>query len=494
MQYRTGLRTMRQSTRRSFLKFTTGSAAASLIQTRGICAPAIIQTELTPQQFGAKGGDPVADTLGWNRVVAEGARTGRPVIARGTYVLHVPAEAAWTRTRHPKGDVHIAVQLGSGVHIEGVNAEIVVGRPDFSPDATQWHFLFGTGLRPKPGAYRDISLQGLVFDFRDEFGAVHPNTYATGVTGIDHLRRSDLTFRSSSARVGRGLYCENSRNRLENNLTHQNIVQGIYTRHEHGVQMRHVTFDGFVEAMDFDGPCWDVMLSDLNFRNGVHEAQCIDTAGGARWVVQNIVAERVGNIIDFYVKPDAWPDYASWLTGEPAPAPVPPSDMTVRNVRGTEVGKMGGKEAAALRVGAARNKHWQKQFPPNTPGPSRIAIENWSLDNLSQIVVNDCRELSMRRITLRHGESPANGPAGAALLIEESPEPYPTTITGEIADANILDSAGVGLSATAGPELSLTHIRTGGSNHAGATNGTPAIVIRPEIGTAGPRAIDVKGT
>ncbi len=484
---------MLQTTRRSFLRGVGGSAAAALAARSALAAPAIVEAELTPQRFGAKGGDPVADTLGWNRAVAAAARNGRPVVARGTYVLRAPAQISWNWFRRPTAGVHIAVPLRSGVHIQGKDAQILVGRPEAPAGDDERHVLFGTGLSARAGAYSNISLEGLIFDFRDEFGPVHSYTYAAGITGVDNFRRDNLSFRSSGKLAGRGLLAENTRGRVDANLKHNNIVQGIYARYEHGPTMRDVSFDGFVEALDFDGPCWDVTLSDLAFRNGEREAQCIDTGGGARWTISNVAAEHVGNIVDFYVKPDAWPDYASWLAnGEPAPSPVPPSDIVVRHVRGTDVGKLGGKEAAALRIGAARNKHWQKRYPLDTPGPSRITIEDWMLDNFSQVVVNDCRNLSMRGVILRHAESPAGGPAGAALLVQDSPPPFATSVTGTIADVAISDCEGVGLSATAGPELALQHIRVSDFNRSGAAAGSPPIVVQPDTGSAGPHAVDVK--
>src|SRR5947199_9340922 len=110
---------MRQPTRRSLLRSMGCSAAAALAAPSTLASPAIILGDLTPQLFGAKGGDPIADTLGWNRAVAEAARTGRPVMARGTYVLRAPAQVSWNWFHRPTAGVHIAVPLRSGVHIQG---------------------------------------------------------------------------------------------------------------------------------------------------------------------------------------------------------------------------------------------------------------------------------------------------------------------------------------------------------------------------------------
>lgn len=180
--------------RRTVLKSFGAVASTALGSTSAQSAPPIVQSELTPQQFGASGGDATADTLGWNRAVAEGARLGRPVMASGTYVLRAPAKSRWNWFRRPSATTHVAVQLHSHTRIFAKNCTILVGRPEVPPiSKDERHILFGTDESIESGALTDIEFEGLTFDFREEFGPVHSFTYAVGIVGVDDFKRRNVT-------------------------------------------------------------------------------------------------------------------------------------------------------------------------------------------------------------------------------------------------------------------------------------------------------------
>ncbi len=480
--------------RRAFLRMAGSGAALAVVAPPLLCAPAIAQAEITPQQFGAVGGDPVADTRGWNAAVEQAAAMGRPVIATGTYVLRVPAASHWN-WGGPRSTTHIAVQLKSGTHVHGRGAQILIGPPEGPREKFQRHFIFGTNRNIAPGSLKDIVFDGLTFDFRDEFGPVHPFTYAVSVSGVDDFVRRNLTIRSSRARAGRGLMAENTRRRSDENIQHSNIVQGIFARYEYGVSMRHIAFDGFTEALDFDGPCWDVVLDDLSFKNGHGEAQCIDTGGGARWSITNVTAENVSSIVFIYVK-DGPLTYEQWAKGggeqKGRPSPTPPENFTVRGVRAVSSSqRKTGRHFEALRVGNNR-----RDKERNRPSPKDITIEDWSLKGGGRIVVNDCTNLQMHRITMSDNATPNDSVNGAALLVREADLALGGEVTGSISDIAIRNSQGMGLSVTAGPRLALNNISVDGFNLAQGDKTNAAIRMRPRKGTRdfpSLGAVDVKG-
>ncbi|MBS7788972.1 hypothetical protein KTR66_03140 [Roseococcus sp. SDR] len=469
--------------RRRFMALGSSALAASLLP-----SPALTQAELTPQRFGARGGDAAADTLGWNRAIEEASRTGRPVVGRGTYLLRVGAETHGQWGGKPDAPIRVAVQLRSNVTVQGA-AEFVVAPPE-RPAAhrLERHFLFGTALNERPGTLRNITLDGVTFDFREEFGRPYPFTYACGVIGVDRFTRRDMRIRSTGAQAGRGLLSENARERTDRGITHTNIVQGSYTRYEQGVSMRGIRFERFNEALDFDGPCWDVVLDDLQFREGFREAQCIDFGGGARWQVTNVTAENTGPIAYLYIKGNGWPSYDSWLrSGERfTPDHVPPSDITIRGVRGRNAG-WDGLKGEAVRVGTYRNRAWVRRQPGGA-GPRNITLEDWELQGGGSVIVNDCEGLTIRRLRMSGTQSLNDGEAGAALVLREAPPEAGGAVTGQVSDVEIRNASHSGVIAIAGSQLSLTGITVRGFGRAEGRHVPAGIRLRPRAsGGALPR-------
>lgn len=476
--------------RRTLLKSIGAAAAATTLGTReALSAPPIVQAELTPQQFGATGGDARSDTLGWNRAVAEGARLGRPVMASGTYVLSVPAKSRWNWFRRPSATTHVAVQLLSHTRVFSKGCTILVGRPEAPPvSKDERHILFGTDDNIEAGTLTGIEFEGLTFDFREEFGSIHGFTYAIGIVGVDDFKRRNLVMTSTGKMAGRGLLSQNTRGRTDTGLKHANIVQGIYTRYETGVSMRDIVFDRFNEALDFDGPCWDVTLERLQFSNGIKEAQCIDTAAGDRWTISNVRAENTGPLVTIYVKPSGWPNYRQWLEGgdRHPTSVVVPSNWTVRDVWGRNVGGTvkSGRESLgeSLRVGTYRNEHWFKRHR-EAPSPRNITIENWTLENSAPIAVNDCENLTMKNIVLSNPLTVDDKEAGAALVLREARPDVGGRVTGSVSDVVIKNSRGMGVSAVAGQGLRLDSITVDGYNLSGGQQTNAGIRVRSRPGS-----------
>lgn len=479
-----------RTSRRQFLSGMAGVAGYAIATRSALAAPPIVRSEITPQEFGATGGDAIQDTLGWNRAIIEGSRAGRPVVGSGTYILRAPARSGWNWWRRPTASTHVAVQLHSHTHVFGKDCRILVGRPEAPPSNNdERHILFGTDANATAGTLTDIQFEGLTFDFRNEFGPVHSYTYAVGIIGVDDFQRRNVTITSSGTLAGRGLLSENTRRRMDTGIKHLNITQGIYTRYETGVVMRQISFDKFNEALDFDGPCWDVTLDDLQFQNGFREAQCIDTACGDRWTISNVRAENTGPIVMIYTKANGWPTYRQFLehSGERKAAEiVVPSNWIVRNVWGRNVGRThkraGNRLGESLRVGSYRNEHWFKR-EGGGPSPRNITIENWTLEDSSPINVGDCENLVMRHVVITNPQTGDDGETGAALVLREPEPAFGGKITGAVSDVVIKNSRGMGVNAVAGRQLSLDNITVDGYNlaHNGATNA--GIRLRPRPGS-----------
>jgi hypothetical protein len=424
----------------------------------------------------------MADTAAWNRAIAYAAPRGRPVLGRGTYILQVSPtpDPTWQQAPYP---AHIAVRLQSNSQIVGRDLTFCVAPPDSVTAPLARHFLFGTELNRQAGALHDIGFENVRFDFREEWGAVHPYTYAVGLTGVDRLIRRNLQLVSTGRPAGRGLLSHNVRGRSDERLRHRNIVQGTFTRNEHGVKMHDIEFDGFVEALDFDGPCWDVTLTGLRFRNGRREAQCIDTAGGSDWMVDDVVATDVGAIIFLYDKVDGWPNYDQWLTGfgRPAKDSVPLERVTVSNVVGLRAGYPG---AEAIRIGNLRNHKWPL---PQMKSLHDVTLRHISLRDSYHILINEGENLDIRDIDLHNIRTPDDAETGAALAVREQTRrpgkpDYGSRISGSIGNIRIENSDGMGLSAIAGPDLHLSDIHIDGYNQSKRRLTAAGIRRRPARG------------
>lgn len=469
--------------RRLFLTGLGATLSAGVTRRSALAAPALVQAELTPQMFGATGSNPTLDRDGWNRAITEAAAARRPVMARGTYLLRTGTETRWNSTVRIGKPVHIAVDLPSETTIYGKDARILVVPPEDPSLKDDSHFIFGTELNPRPGTLRNITFDGLDFEFSESAGELPPFTYALGCTGVDNLVRRNMRLSSSGRIRGRGLFAENIRGRRDENITHVKIQQGIYTRHEHDVVMRGISFESFVEALDFDGPCWNVHLTDLVFKNGVHEAQCIDTGGGSNWLIERVKADNVGSVVFVYVKENAWPDYGDNLRhlGQPTENCVIPQNMTIRNVQASRAGR---PKEEALRIG---NVTRDKPGYPKVSPPRNIVVQNWQQAGGYHLKVNECVDLKMEDIVLDTIAAPIDPVTGASLSIQQTKpfsrnEPLRGQITGIVRRASIRNSAGMGLSAVGTPALLLKDITIDGFN-----------LQRNELTAAGMRLAAVRG-
>lgn len=430
--------------------------ALSFATPSALAAPALVPAEVTPEEFGAGRGNSAADTAAWNAAISSATAVGRPVRARGTYVLSVGPEKRWSWAGRADAPVRIAVNLPSGAHIDGAGATILVGSPNGPVSSRlERHLLFGTDHHMTVGALRNVKIEGLTFDFRHEFGPLHSLTYATGIVGVDGFSREGCRYVSTGARAGRCLLSENVAHRFDRSLVHENIVQGIFSRYEYGVTMTGISFDGFVEALDFDGPCWDVNLDQLIFRNGSGEAQCIDTAGGARWLITNIEATRTGSIIYVYIKANAWPSYAGWFTSSNGLTRdyVEPRSFVVRGVRGDDVG-FARRRGEAARIGSLRVPHTVRRIGPLPRRPCDVVLEDWKLEGGGNIEIHDCDSLLMHAITLRGTRA-----GSAALVVDPGDPALGGRVTGAIRQVEIDCPKIPAVAIAAGPDLVLSDVR-----------------------------------
>lgn len=463
------------TTRRAVLAGAAVALASSCARS-SLSAPAdikvnIIRSELTPYQFGARG-DGSDDTAAFRRAVTEATRLKRPLmIPRGDFVLAPPDSSSWQCRNVPERTTHICVPLVSGLTVVGRGGRIMTRAPATPLGHLERIFLFGTGLNLSPGALRDILFDDVEFDFADEFSSIHGYTFAFGLTGVDNFEQRNLKLHSSGKRAGRGLFFLNGRGRRQIGCRHENMVQGHYVQYEWGPVIRDVSFEHLTECMDWDGPAWNVDAKGLSFKNLVHEAQCIDSAGGSDWVISDVTAENTGSVFFLYYKLGTYPTFAEWFqspVGSLTDRCVPMERILVRNVRGRSAGRGSGpKNAETFRVGPNRFKNYPTEIIGVAP-PKDITIEDVEIDGGFAAGVNECRNLQIRRVRLRNMDTHDDAERGAALYLRQSTTTAQTTreseLSGVVSDVEITNSRGMGLLVDTPSDLTLQNIRVDGYN------------------------------
>ena len=194
-----------------------------------------------------------------------------------------PAVSAWNWWRRRAAPTHVAVQLRSHAYIFAKDCRILVGRPEVPPHPTRTSVTCRTGENVEPGTLTDIQFEGVTFDFRDEFGPLHPLPTLSGLSGSTIFSGATSPSPRPARCPAEACSARNTRRRTDIGLKHVNIIQGIFARYEAGVVMRQISFDGTRTRRSISRAMLGRHLEDLQFRNGVREAQCIDTEAGDRW-------------------------------------------------------------------------------------------------------------------------------------------------------------------------------------------------------------------
>lgn len=413
---------------------TAGGATGTVAQLIGTKAPAVVAPELSPYQYGATGGDPVADQFGLSAVFSAAVAQKRPVILNGTFALQAPPESTFTKGNRSGTDyaAHVCVRLLSGLQVYGRDATIVVKPPTFTLGANERVILFGTNRNMVAGTLKDIRFEDVTFDFRNEFGTVHTFTYAMGAIGVDRLERRNLRIVSTGTRAGRGFWGENLRYRRDEGLRYRNITQGSYTYFDDDYRAHDIEFDGFVEGLDFDAVARRPYLTKHKFMNGIGESQCIDWSGIVGGIIDGLQADKVSTLVYIYDKPVNFPTYAEFIASQDGTNPDPAlavanpatsivsSNCRVTNVTATN---MTSTNEDVIRVSNYREENttsahdlWYRDCRLIHD----ISFASLDLQGGTRVIVNEGLGITFRDVTLRDFKPGTDSEDGAALAMRQS--------------------------------------------------------------------------
>jgi hypothetical protein len=335
---------------------------------------------------------------------SENASQGVVRVPPGTSRLESSSTAAYTFGNDPALDVHRAVRVqrsnsiyeGDGVvqpyGYAGATGSIVM--PAF---ATDKNLTLGT-------------LRNLTFrNFRIEAsGTGSPGVNRRGfyLMGIMGLRMLDLTVQNSSG--SRDLYLghlQNNQDLLICGLRLKDTTAGFNFRYCRGVVLSDVEYDNFSEAFDFDGVNWDVAASNLVFRNGGPTNQCIDMNSLVNALFEGITVRNVGNICTIQYKHTTPPTFADYVANEPVTVMTPSERVTVRGVKGEQVG--GAYGVSSVMPSALIGNDWSG-LPHAGFGPVEdIRLIDWDLKTCGFISVQEGRRILLEDVRLETVASPS---------------------------------------------------------------------------------------
>lgn len=237
----------------------------------------------------------------------------------GRYGITPAVNSSWdVPLSQSTAEVHIGVFLKSGLIFDCAGATFVALPPTGAQSG--WHYaLFGTELNTTVGEVENVTFIRPRFDFTETYWTTsHGSLYAFIACGMANFEIASPEYVSTGTAAGFGGKILNSERVKIHDVTASNILQGHNFNYITELEISG-RFDGCVEAVDIDAPCYRVHC-DVVMTNGVGEAQALDISN-----VQNgyfrVQCEAVGNVCTVYTKPDGWQTFAEWVENRPLVAP-----------------------------------------------------------------------------------------------------------------------------------------------------------------------------
>lgn len=504
--------------RRSFLALGSSAIAEASLAGRAqaVSRPAIIKPELSAFDFGARGGDPDRDTAGLNAALRAGAESGRPVVLEGTLLLRpgpLPLSGFLGDQRQP---VHVAVPVRSGMKLYSRGGGVIIPyRPQIPGQPPQSRIeasgvrlaIFGSADGLARGALRDIAFEGFAIHFNEVQGGWSPYragskravpVYAFGLSGVEGLRRKNLTlsFTGDAAAVqrahqGRGGWGHNMDDMWDEGHRYNGLTQASYLGWIWGRTLRAAQYDGVGECEDNDGPIWNLRYNDLSFRNC---GECIDTAGGKDWIIDNVRCDNVERILSIYNKRLSWKSLDGYIRARSSPASrdgMANDENDVQIIDGLTVRRLTAERAgvggACVTIGTERTLRTGK-LPP----VRNVVFENAVIRRSGPFMVHEGENIALRNLTLdqsicRPGEGALTlkrqtrsmvAKRGPAKGVDTA---HYSKLTGIIKDCRITNASGTGIWLDSPTRILFDNVTVDGFNKARSPRGAAGLYLAGDL-------------
>jgi hypothetical protein len=398
----------------------------------------------TPRDKGAVVDDSTDDAAAVQAAQDE-ADTGYTVdLGNGVYKLVAIGTSPFAFGNQPGNSVYPAITVSkSNITFRGGRWHLVSRPGAVSADVQP---VLTTAKNTTIGTLQNITLDSVVLDVEND-GDANSNQRGPYVTGVRGYR--DLNSVGTSTGVRRGYYShlQNNDNVLLLGHYHYKMTSGYNLRYNTNVVLANGVYDDFSEAIDFDGPNFNVVVSNMAFRSTNRTtSQCMDLNTIQRGVVSSIVGDNVGSICTIQYKPSTPPtfagylQYGAWVAGrlyavgdkvlaselllpytcttggisgetgpsgtgtgiadgacvwdyESAPfAYTPTKDLSVKGVKVKGVGT----DSVAVSIGNV----WPGLAHPGYAPVHRILLDDWSLEDTALVFVHEARKLTFQNFNL----------------------------------------------------------------------------------------------
>lgn len=399
-------------------------------------------------------------------------------------------------------------------------------------DANHIEAMFYTDQEQARGTFQNIGFINCKF----EFGSTKWTTvdeipsYVVGasLSGVDGVFRIDCTYSNSrfdefetDSNRGRGMFLTNCDNVTIRGDKLDGIAQSLFAWYLYGVELSGGEGASCNEFYDFDLPCWDVTIRNMRFKDSTgQERDVIDFGGGARWLVDGIIAENTGTIFKVYQKPHAHPTYEAFLEADGLPVAeadcgdlVTPEYVTICNIVGKNTGMRADDGVPAVStqgsvmVGQLRQSDsWEAQGYTNTlagglsnlVGVRRVRVSNIQLSGGGGFNANDCDDLGVEHLLLVDTICEDNSSdifRNAAVKIRQSASGTDintvTRINGYLRDVTIINSTGGGMFVSAPSNMLVENVKIRGFNSAQSAYARFGLAVRSLGATANAGVVQV---
>lgn len=322
-----------------------------------------------------------------------------------------PPAPVYTAIKLARDDIFL-VGSGAVIRYEGYN----------DPSSSEVNYMFASEKNIDRAKFRNFVCRGLKFDFSnslnvgpDSVGSVNLRSFH--IVGWRGITFEDCEFYSSSERNGCTISLQNCEVVRKRNLVFRNTTQCFNYSYVDDVVWDQLTVDNFVEAFDLDRKVSNLVATNLTFKNGRRNNQCLDINSVADVYVSGIKAANCGQIANVNFKETTPLTYAEYVTLA-APTQMSPSrNVTIENVTADNCGSTG---AALLVAGIIRKAADFKGTPP----VDSITFRNVRANNCSAIVISEGTNILLENIKLNNCITASSGNAGAAIFAGAQPA-YP---------------------------------------------------------------------
>lgn len=356
----------------------------------------LADTTIQPQQLGARANGVDDDTP----YVQTAVDIGKDIYLGGAskeWVL-IAGSTSLFSYGNTDVDVYHAVFVGpQGISLSSDGAKIKFTGYRSSDDS-EINYAFLSAKTAEASVLRTFRVYGTTLEFNAD-RSLGRNLRSFHVVGCDDIRIEACDFTSTiEDRAGATITLQNCNNVVLEDLNFKDTTQGMNFSYVDNVTMRNLTFDNFVEAIDFDRVVSNAGLEGMSFKNG---GECVDMSSVKNVSLDSISVEDVGTIVTLNYKPTTPPTYQEYIDNVQDPAVLTISEnVSIRNVYGVNAGNASTKEEPAFSIGFCRLCNGDEDYKDAEPATG-VTLSDIDISTEFGLRIFEVIDLDISRVNFR---------------------------------------------------------------------------------------------